>query len=145
MKIILVEDDHMQSTPLIRIIKQRIPDAKILLFETELAFKNFLSSNTDRKPNVFIIDIMLRWTDPSPDMVKMPPEVTSGGIYLAGFRCQEAIYNIVELKNVPIILITMLDKEDLKNEIRNLPKNVTFFSKDGENHELVEKLLELNL
>jgi len=131
MRIIIIEDDDNQSDKLIRDIPKEIPNAQIYLYKTEHSFRSQIERVKEWKPDLFLIDIMLRWTNPSPDMPEAPDEVIEEGFYVAGFRCKRDILENSYLKNLPIILFTVLDKEDLKDKLSNLPRNISYISKDN--------------
>lgn len=132
MKIILVEDDYLQSQLIISEIHKHLSPNKIdiHLFETESDFRKQLVSIETILPDIILLDIMLRWTDPSANVEEFPNDVKEEGFYTAGFRCQKIISNNKILQNIPIILYTVLDKTDLKEKLEDTPKTVKLLTKD---------------
>lgn len=66
---------------------------------------------------------MIRWTDPSPNMEKPPQEILDEGFYRAGIRCIKELNNKYEgTKNIPVIIYSVLDYDDLEKDIKNLPQ-----------------------
>ena len=99
-------------------------------FETEYDFRNMLSTVESIMPDVILLDIMLRWTNPSPNMPEYPEEVKEEGFYTAGFRCQKILSSNSKLMHIPIIFYTVLDRVDLQDKLKEVPKTVTLLTKD---------------
>jgi len=84
--------------------------------ETESAFVDWLplfDSGKKKRPDVVVIDVMLRWTNPHPEQPERPPDVIEGGFMRAGLRCLERIRANPKLIFSRVILFTVLTKEDL--------------------------------
>src|SRR5437764_1140450 len=132
MYIVLVEDDHLQAEWVESRLKATIPDVKVKKISTESEFYSQLDEIADARPDVFIIDVMLRWADPSPTMQDPPNEVLENGFYRAGLRCKEKIMEHEKARGIPIILYTVLEELDLESALRNKPSNVAYLRKDSE-------------
>lgn len=146
MKILIVEDDWLQSENLISEISLRLPNSKITLLESELAFRQQIFSPEFEIPDIILLDIMLRWTNPSPNMSMPPSDIKEEGFYNAGFRCQKLLSNDERLKHIPIILYSVLTKLDLENQLRSIPAGVTHFLKDNDIVSLInliKKILQI--
>ncbi len=87
-----------------------------------------------------LINTMIRWADPDPNMEKPPQEILEVGFYRASFRCSKMLNEDERTRNIPVILYTILDIEDIEeieDEIKNLPQ-VTYLIKGFNEKNLVE-------
>jgi len=130
MNILLVEDDHLQHEPLMKNLSSSFRDINIKLIETESDFRISIPELESAPPDLILMDIMLRWTDPAPNMPDMPEDVERENFYTAGFRCQKILSENKKTMKIPIILYSVLDQADLEDKLKNLPKNVSFITKD---------------
>jgi hypothetical protein len=118
-RILVLEDDSRMSDWLKALIYRELADLDpvIELVETEAEFVlEWLPSfrqSLKAQPQVIVIDVMLRWTDPSPDQPPRPPEVIAGGFMRAGLRCFNLIRNNIALAHTKVILFSSLTSEDL--------------------------------
>jgi hypothetical protein len=144
MYIIHVEDDHLQAEWLHSSLKTEFPHANIEHISTELDFYERLDS-LDHLPDVFIIDVMLRWTNPSIDMQPPPKNVELEGHYRAGFRCERKIAEHETARTVPVILYSVLERNDLEQELKNIPENVTYLTKEYTLGKLIQEIRSLNV
>lgn len=131
MYIVLVEDDHLQAEWVESCLDEAFEDLRVERISTESGFYSWLQRDLDERPVVFIIDVMLRWADPSPVMAEMPPAVKENGFYRAGVRCQKEIANDERLRDVPVILYTVLEDLDLEEVLRQKDPNVAYLRKDS--------------
>jgi CheY-like chemotaxis protein len=154
MHILVVEDDPIQakfirkalleSKELAHASLQRIPNEKyfhewIKCIKTESAFRDAFENIATDKPGVIIIDMMLRWADPSPTIAPPPDEVEREGFYRAGLRCVKLLTTDERTKSIPVIFYSILEHEDFKNE---LPDNCVYLAKDFDKHNLIRAILE---
>lgn len=126
MKITLVEDDNLQSELMIDNIRENFPEAEIELIETESQFIERFSNYSGTYPDIVIIDIMLRWANPEPDMPEPPPRIKYTGIYDAGFRCQKILEKNIDTAKIPVIFCSSIDKTDVLDKI---PNNAIYIQK----------------
>lgn len=140
MKILIVEDDYLQSELLAVDLKEAIADAEISCVETESAFRSWLASVTNDMPDVVIMDVMLRWAFPSPDMPDAPPDVRSEMHYRAGLRCQRLLAENAATAAIPVILYSVLEREDLRADLEATPGNVMYVSKNSDFKQLVRTI-----
>jgi CheY-like chemotaxis protein len=135
--ILLLEDDPLTCEWLDNTIKSELSDLRpeIEVIETESEFtQNWIpevSKGIRTPPDVIVIDIMLRWTDPSPDQPPRPPEVIEGGFVRAGLRCLDLIRKQPVLSQTRVILFTSLTPEDL-NAFGGKPQEVLLVQKDDQ-------------
>jgi DNA-binding NarL/FixJ family response regulator len=139
MKVLLVEDDYLQEEAIREEIEARFPDATVETIYTESDFRAQLPSIVGAPPDVVLMDCMIRWTDPSPEMDRNlpPPDVRDGGIARAGLRCQQLLAS--HDPELPVILYTVLDRADLVG----LPKGVTYLHKSATLKPLVRELRKI--
>lgn len=120
-QILILEDDASLHPLLKELIATNLSDLAptILILETEADFRMKwlpnLGSDKTKRPDVFVIDVMLRWTDSNPDQPPRPPDVIEGGFMRAGLRCLKLIRQRPSLFNTPVIFLTTLTKENLSN------------------------------
>lgn len=144
MYIIHVEDDPLQADWLHSNLTTVLPDARIEHIRTELDFYKWLDSQ-EHLPDVFIIDVMLRWTDPGIDLQPPPDNVELGGFYRAGLRCERKIAEHETARHVPVILYSVLERNDLEQELKNVPANVIYLTKEPTLEKLFKEILNLNV
>ncbi|MBW8878961.1 MAG: response regulator transcription factor [Acidobacteria bacterium] len=143
MKIVIVEDDYLQAEWLQGILKEHFPHSRLQQIPTELEFRNEVETLRKEPPDLVLLDVMLRWTDPVPDMVPAPEDVRVNGFFRAGFRCEKLLRQFPETENVPVILYTVLEEEDfVKNDfgidLQKLPPNTLYVSKDSDPTRLLD-------
>jgi CheY-like chemotaxis protein len=143
MYILVVEDDYLQSNLICEKLRNTF-HANVKRLSTEMEFRQNLDELARNRPDVIIMDVMLRWTDPSPE-VKIPPrEVRKEGFYRAGIRCTKLLAEREETKGIPVILYTILERTDLENQLLELsPKmHVIHLRKESEVDRLIESIRE---
>lgn len=141
--ILLVEDDYLQAQAITKVLKEHFPELIAKHVNTEHDFCRELSHIRGDPPDVVIIDVMLRWTDPSPNMPTMPQEVIQGGYHNAGLRCERRLRELPETANTPVILYTVLAEADLTAELKHIqPKVTVFLEKDSEYRPLVDAITQ---
>src|ERR1035438_8730417 len=131
MKIVLVEDDYTQFKLISKELENEFAGARITVIETEKAFRSSLEEMAKEPPDVFVIDIMLRWTYPQRDHEPAPQDVRDGKFHRAGFRCQRLLEQGDKTKRIPVILYSMVDQGEFSFEARNLPDNVHLMRKEA--------------
>lgn len=120
MRILLVEDDIIQSDLICEALGQEFPTGEVELIKTEHEFRSRLHDKGWRAPDIIIMDVMLRWTDPSPEQPPSPADVREEGHYRAGFRCRKLLSEHRRTKDVPVILYTVLDHADISHELQDI-------------------------
>jgi CheY-like chemotaxis protein len=113
MKILLVEDDYLQEEAIVVAIRKEFPQIQVEILNTELEFRQALDRIAAEPPDLIILDVMMRWTDPSPEMVPQPDEVKEGKYYRAGIRCEKLLRTRPETKRIPVIFYSILELKDL--------------------------------
>ncbi len=148
MKIVIVEDDYLQAEWLQGILKEQFLHCKVQQISTELDFRNALVRLREAPPDLVILDVMLRWTDPAPYMIGAPADVRASGFFRAGFRCERLLRQFPETAGVPVILYTVLEEEDFLRkdfgiDLLKLPANTLYVSKESDPTKLLEIIKEI--
>lgn len=146
MYILIIEDDKLQFETIQNAIKKSraFSTARIERIVTESEFRSRFEEIASNTPDAIILDIMLRWADPAPDMPLPPPQIAEQGFYRAGVRCQRMLADDSRTKNIPIVVYTILENEDLLGEISERPQ-VSFLEKYFDPKEIEERLEKLIL
>ena len=129
MKILIVEDDHLQVDLIRARLQSAITHLGVRVVSTESEFRARLSEIEADTPDVIVMDVMLRWADPEPELKRPPKDIHDEGYYRAGLRCQRLLAERERTRNVPVILYTVLDRNDLAETIASLPSNVIHIGK----------------
>jgi hypothetical protein len=61
-----------------------------------------------------------------------PEDVVAGGYYRAGLRCARLMLGESRLQQVPVVLYTILERNDLERDGNTLPSNATYVGKNSE-------------
>ncbi len=140
LRIWLLEDDEPQADVIIARLTDAYGSAGLALtyLRTEAEFVSQLDQS-GAAPDVFIIDMLVRWTDPAPEaeMVPTPDEVQRDGYYRAGLRCIRRLRAKKETERSPVVLYTVLDRADLEPEGIDAMPNVSILGKEGDLDALV--------
>lgn len=143
MYIVLVEDDHLQAEWIEARLREAFHGVEVERISTEQEFYARFEAIAVARPDVFIVDNMLRWTDPKQDMPAPPPEVQVNGFYRAGLRCKDKIIAHEQTRHTPIILYTVLDDLDLDQALQDKPPNVIYLRKDSDPEPLIRIIREV--
>lgn len=136
-RLVIVEDDPQYAESIKDTLTRAFPGATTECVRTEHEFLSRLDDYRTHPPQAFIVDVMLRWTDPAPAMPVPPPEVQEQGFYRAGFRCQRALADDPRTRDVPVIFHTILEESDIDD---SLPKHVKYAPKGSDGEELVRQI-----
>ncbi len=116
MKIMVVEDDYLQADWIQQKLELEIPGSKVKTISTECQFRDYFNIIISDPPDVIVMDVMMRWTDPDPEMRPAPHEVVQGLFFRAGLRCIKLLAEDQRTNKIPVILYTILGKNDLEDE-----------------------------
>src|SRR5258708_5755898 len=100
-RVLIIEDDKTQADLLKHEIEKHIGLTSDII-STELEFWNRYEKMNHQ---IAVVDMMLRWTDPAPDMQMPPAHIIKEGFFTAGLRCCRALRK----KNIPCVVFTALD------------------------------------
>src|SRR2546425_8168130 len=112
MTILVIEDDYLQADWIRQKLTEAMPNANIRLIATEAEFRSQFENIANQDPDVVVMDVMLRWADPSPDLTPPPQDVREEGFYRAGLRCERMLAEDNRTSRVPVILYTVLELAD---------------------------------
>ena len=129
MKILIVEDDGIQATWALRSISGELAGVEVKTISTEYAFRCEFESIAADCPQIVIMDVMLRWTDPQPNMATPPAEVIREGPFRAGLRCARMLTQDRRTRGCFILLYSVLDRNDITGDLRGMGRNVLFLQK----------------
>jgi CheY-like chemotaxis protein len=130
-RIVLVEDDPDWEHEAKSALEAGLPAGfRVDSIETESEFADQLETGAFERdvPSLFVMDLMLPWDTPRPDMRKAPREVVENGFYHAGVRCQKRLSGST-LAHVPVLYWTIVAKEDLEKDYPIWPGNVEYLEK----------------
>lgn len=140
MKILLVEDDHFQAEEISEALVEAFPNVELETIDTEHGFYSNLSKIEEAPPDVIIMDVMLRWAHPSSEMPEAPDEVVAGKHYRAGLRCLKRLSERRAARRTRIILYTVLQPIDIKDDVEALPLDVTYIVKESNYNQFIRAI-----
>ena len=91
MKIVSLEDDEPFWDLMQDALKRAFPDAELLWINCESDFYARLDEFDKAPPDVFLLDIMVKWAPPSENIPTPPEEVKRENYYRAGLRCRSLL------------------------------------------------------
>ncbi|HEY5788123.1 MAG TPA: response regulator [Microlunatus sp.] len=140
---LIVEDDHLQKGPLEENLRSAFPEVRITVLGSEHQFREHLPLLVEAPPSLVLMDVMLRWSLPSPTAPEPPADVTEGGYYRAGLRCANLLLADERSRAVPVVLYTILERSDLERDGTGLPANSSYVGKSGDIEVLLRKVRAL--
>ena len=125
---VIVEDDVSQLRSIAEGITAAFPGAYVILFDCEGAFHQHFDAIVASPPDVFIIDMIVRWSDlpVSSPLAKAPSGLSS---YRAGRRIYEMISGHPHLAHLPVIIYSTLEPERYEDEFTLKPDNLMLVAK----------------
>lgn len=144
MRILIVEDDYLQAEWIYSNLAQEFPRAQFDRISTESDFRSRFDEIANNSLDVIVLDVMLRWTDPIPELVPPPDDVQQGGFYRAGLRCERLLACDDRTSHLPVILYTVLESSDLDHELRNLREHVQYLTKESDLSPLIQRIREIS-
>ena len=143
LRILIVEDDHLQEGPFEEQLQDAFPDARIETVPTEREFRERLPGWRAAPPDVVIMDLMLRWDFPRRDAPAPPPDVADGGYHWAGLRCAELMAADHRLRRTPVVFCTIVERSDLERDGRVLPAGSRYIRKSADLDALARTVREV--
>ena len=140
MKLLIVEDDYIQAKYIEENLMELLNNATIKRISTESQFYDFLEIMNEDKPDVILLDIMLRWTNPSPTMPEMPENVKEEGFHWAGIRCENKLRKMGVGKTIPVIIYSVIEKNTYSKFVN--PEKTKFLNKDFDMQNLRNLILK---
>lgn len=139
MKILVVEDDPRQSDFIIRSLEDLFDDLEINTIQTESDFLRSVPELEKTPPDLIIIDVMLRWAKPTPHLQllpQMPDDTKEEGFYRAGFRCLKLIQSKNSLAKVPVIIYSILHRDEVAKYLSEKSSHIVYLQKDFDSRKL---------
>lgn len=128
MRVVLVEDNRREAEELERELAEGFR-CNVSTIRTELEFCDRLDELQRNPPDLFIIDVILRWTTPGPGFRAEPDEVRKGGREMGGFRCVERLQDRLSTRGIPIVLYSHFQRFNFEKELQGMPKTVAYAEK----------------
>src|ERR1017187_3901603 len=135
MKILIVEDEKLQAQWLTENLVQAFPGSSIESFGTESTFVSHFEDIAAAPPDVIVMDVMLRWADPTSDLQMPPDEVQHEGLFRAGLRCKSLLANDERTRDIPVVLHTVLERADLQGDLSS--RSPVFYAHKDEIEQLI--------
>jgi CheY-like chemotaxis protein len=145
-EILSVEDDPLQAEWIRQTIESGVSGSKVIHMSTESEFIARFPGIVSTPPKLILMDVMLRWADPSPNIPGRPADVKEGGMRRAGLRCCTRLAAEPKTRGIPVILYTVLQNSELKElekELDMVPPNLLYVQKDSNPGELLKKIRRL--
>ena len=117
-RILLVEDDPLDASMIKEELEAQLK-ATVSVIKTEGEFVSRFEEIAKAPPDLIVLDVMLRWAVPSPDLTEdsIPAEVREEGFYTAGLRCVDRLEKDNRTQNIPSIIYTGLDKNNFAKRV----------------------------
>jgi hypothetical protein len=110
---VIIEDDVLTAGQMETAIRALGFDVWRIPTESEFYFK-FDEIAAERRPAAIVIDVMLRWADPSDHIPPKPAHYEqTKGYRRAGLRCRTRIQGDERTAGIPVLIFTVLDQESL--------------------------------
>ena len=139
-KILIVEDDQIQAGFTRPSLEQAFRGSEITHIRTEHEFHSRMDEIANNPPDVVVMDVMLRWTNPARDQPTAPDNVRLEGHYLAGIRCTKLLAENEKTKDIPVILYTVLERADIGAQIASLPNKTLSLTKASDASDLIQMI-----
>ena len=143
MNVLLVEDDPDQLDAIVLALELSFDNVELTNIKSESEFYIYIEAKENPPIDLVVLDIMLRWCEPSPEMPSPPPEVVEQGHYRAGLRCLKKINSGSRIQNIPVIIYTILGDAEIQKELRSLPHHIVHLEKQIDPSILVMQIRSL--
>src|SRR5580700_8254064 len=118
MNLLLLEDDHFQAEQIESDLRAGLSHTPLTieLIKTEYDFRERLKTIVQRRPDVIILDVMVRWHNPARSIPPRPEDVIREKHFRAGLRCLRLLAETAPA--IPVVLYSVLDIDDLEQELQ---------------------------
>ena len=130
MRILLVEDDYLEAGAIRDLLAEQYSNVELIDVPTEADFVASLPALEDNPPDLVIMDIMIPWQRSSANLIAPPKEATREPLR-AGIRLLSELQKNSRLRDVPVILHSALEWQDVEAALANRPDHVVFVHKGG--------------
>jgi CheY-like chemotaxis protein len=142
MKILIVEDNPLQLDWMNNELERGIAGVVVQQCCTEFEFRSSFEEIAVDPPDIVLMDVMLNWTEPAPDMPHPPAAIAAAGHRRAGLRCQKMLQEDQRTSHVPVILYTALAASSMADDLKDIPVKVKYLPKDSNPALLVKTIQE---
>jgi|GEM_PF-2377186 hypothetical protein len=133
MRVVLLEDSYLDVESIANDIRRSFSDATVIHISTESEFREHVPSFAQNPPDLFVLDVMVRWADLRQDMEVSPPvDVANEGYYRAGIRCQKLLAEHEVTSEIPVILYSILDRGEYEADIQSPKPNIIGITKSSD-------------
>ena len=130
MKVLIVEDDEDQAEDLEKTLRSAFKGIKITRIELEREFLERFDEVAEGRYDLAILDMMLEWSDPAPNLPPPP-----GTFDEAGLRCHQKLKSDARTAHVPVLVLSVLRK--------NLPDGMDYVIKTHDLSNIIPKVSEI--
>ena len=112
LRVLLLEDDHLQRGAITNALEAELK-ADVQAKSTESEFHRDFEQIATNPPQVAVLDVMVRWANPTRDAESEPIEIPKTP-EIAGLRCAQLLRNDPRTQSVRVIVYSVLGEEDIK-------------------------------
>ena len=134
LRILLVEDDFLQRDSIRKALEQNFVGAAVDARASESEFLRDFEAIASNPPDIAVIDVMLRWANPSRDAPEPPAEPWEP--QRAGLRCAQRLHDDDRTSGAKIILYTVFDRVNMDDV--QPPEGAIWLTKKLSFQELIE-------
>ena len=116
--------------------------AQVDIVSTEQEFREKFLEIRRAQYDLIILDVMIRWVEPSPDSKPIDDDVLADGYFRAGIRCLKKLRTDDATKEIPVVIHSNLDDKEIREEMnrRHLNGVSQIVPKSGSARELMEAM-----
>jgi len=130
MKIVLLEDDQEQAAYVSQRLEAAFAGTDIQLLDSEASFIDWTHANATAPPDLFIIDVMVRWSQPGVTVFYSSPREAGETFERAGIRCVSLLQRNPRTAVVPVVLYSVLHRLDYVSLLDALPPHYSILKKE---------------
>ena len=129
-RIVVVEDDHQDATWIRDELCANL-NANVEVIPCERDFVDALPALGQKKPDIIIFDVMLRWATSSEELERdveqqrVPQDVIKDGFIRAGLRCVARLKSRDDTKDIPYLVYTGLKTNHFSEEVIHVADIIT--------------------
>jgi CheY-like chemotaxis protein len=142
-KILVVEDDYLARDWMCAALRNAFGNDAVGEIANELEFQTRFQEILEVPPAIIVMDMLLPWTSPAPNLQPPPERVDREGIYTAGLRCKEMLEKDHRTRNIKVLFYTVLSRDDLLARLGSETDTLTYLQKDSNLDTLIARIREL--
>jgi CheY-like chemotaxis protein len=132
MRILLIEDDPAQAEMAAEYLARAFLGTSVHSVYSESQFLQQFSEIERNPPDLFILDIMIRWSIPGQVPFYESPADQGQDYFRAGLRCMQRLNGSARTSLVPLIIHSVLDRADYAHELQaGLPSHYSVLRKSA--------------